>query len=1093
MRLAKEGIEKCQRGILRYNCADSLDRTNLAGFFCSVQILVEQCRCIGVFIENGHHICHSRLRGDRESAFANEKILPTGWESRVDAVTGHIFYIDHNTRTTTWTHPVPYELESVRHSEFPARPNNNSFGMLGCSVDDIRRCLMTNSLAALADLFLMNGDIHAGLYTGSKAMHTSMMHLLDSTKKRSTGVASNLSISLQRRYLNMMQDSGRQLQIEIFLGLNISRDFPSVPVNIKQRVLSQGQYGLLLRSVPSLCPSLLPEAWMLGCTNGCAATAWLCPNGENVVELCIFLERPCRVHKLLLTIAHGTYDVTAPLHMDVKVGRYINTVQYVLKRVCVPRCESGSRLLYYIPPIYKKTHSTEINNEIWEGLDPFRFNQDMPEVDYLTRIVTIRLHASAGQIEPMSLGPVQILGESLVHGCSWETETSKELIREFVSMNTGDSLICAIGQDSESAALGRDDEREAETRNCALQTINVVPNDINPVNHLAKFCTQRLTAETTFEKTANIRGSAYAHGMSSSLGLSDMVVKIPKERPLLNGLMDAVADSVGLATTVSGEARPTATLEVRHPAGTYEEALSEQLRQTRLNAENIVAVNAASTAIRTLQKLCPRMPKALSLVDQHTGFLLRCSSTTSSASFVEGGPSNCEAEQLDQQHLHQDERQPVFICMSSDMVSLAMFPYAGLAASVPTAENSPPPEAILANPAQTVDEWFAPEGVDSVEFVVVLPVLSRVQEVRIQVGAQGYSAIDAPVVNISTGDNLSTLDDHGSWDTNTSSNSIPESTKQAEAPTASTKGRLFPTLAQAAALASDQWLVCKFASSMVCRVVSVRVELPLRDQSASICAHKQDENDSDETDWISVTESDAAIAPTPHEGLSKEEHSNKPVHPSPWCQTTVPLPTRHLHLLRLVVVGSVVGPQAWRPELERYSERLMYKRSMADPRALPSRCWVHPSWEEVRGGGHVLELGLPVNVPWISGFRIYAPPQQQFMSQQCNPLVIRVYIQAEALKIGMAARHASNHCSMPTFFREYTIPVVREGTSLFFDFPQILVGTAFTFQLSGPTPPLAMPVPTHSTLPMDAVDSSESVSVTLLGRLRLYRYINTMP
>lgn len=55
------------------------------------------------------------------------------------------------------------------------------------------------------------------------------------------------------------------------------------------------------------------------------------------------------VCRLLLTIAHGTYDVTAPLHMDVKVGRYINTVQYVLKRVCVPRCESGSRLLYYIP------------------------------------------------------------------------------------------------------------------------------------------------------------------------------------------------------------------------------------------------------------------------------------------------------------------------------------------------------------------------------------------------------------------------------------------------------------------------------------------------------------------------------------------------------------------------------------------------------------------------------------------------------------------------------------------------------------------------------------------------------------------------
>lgn len=62
---------------------------------------------------------------------------------------------------------------------------------------------------------------------------------------------------------------------------------------------------------------------------------------------------------------------------------------------------------------------------------------------------------------------------------------------------------------------------------------------------------------------------------------------------------------------------------------------------------------------------------------------------------------------------------------------------------------------------------------------------------------------------------------------------------------------------------------------MVCRVVSVRVELPLRDQSASICAHKQDENDSDETDWISVTESDAAIAPTPHGKISNHPHEKK--------------------------------------------------------------------------------------------------------------------------------------------------------------------------------------------------------------------------
>ena len=38
---------KWQRGVLRYNCADSLDRTNLASYFAAVQVLVEQCAAAG--------------------------------------------------------------------------------------------------------------------------------------------------------------------------------------------------------------------------------------------------------------------------------------------------------------------------------------------------------------------------------------------------------------------------------------------------------------------------------------------------------------------------------------------------------------------------------------------------------------------------------------------------------------------------------------------------------------------------------------------------------------------------------------------------------------------------------------------------------------------------------------------------------------------------------------------------------------------------------------------------------------------------------------------------------------------------------------
>jgi hypothetical protein len=41
---------KQQRGVTRYNCADSLDRTNVGSFFGAVQVFVEQCRELDIAI-----------------------------------------------------------------------------------------------------------------------------------------------------------------------------------------------------------------------------------------------------------------------------------------------------------------------------------------------------------------------------------------------------------------------------------------------------------------------------------------------------------------------------------------------------------------------------------------------------------------------------------------------------------------------------------------------------------------------------------------------------------------------------------------------------------------------------------------------------------------------------------------------------------------------------------------------------------------------------------------------------------------------------------------------------------------------------------
>lgn len=39
--------------------------------------------------------------------------LPDGWEARVDPTTGRTFYIDHNTRTTSWMPPVAVTANEV--------------------------------------------------------------------------------------------------------------------------------------------------------------------------------------------------------------------------------------------------------------------------------------------------------------------------------------------------------------------------------------------------------------------------------------------------------------------------------------------------------------------------------------------------------------------------------------------------------------------------------------------------------------------------------------------------------------------------------------------------------------------------------------------------------------------------------------------------------------------------------------------------------------------------------------------------------------------------------------------------------------------
>ena len=291
-----------QRGVLRYNCADSLDRTNLASYFAAIQVLAEQCRVLNLDVASPDEDVGSASNGETGSAASGPgaavaatygrrdgtvaspsppPTLPPGWESRYDPVTGRTFYIDHNTRTTQWSLPpramdpepvVPNgsdaglrvgvgdatagstlanregegpsarardgEGEAVRLARGGSDASSDSWRLLGLGVDEVRAAVLAPALAAMCEIFLANGDLHAAVYTASRAIHTAIFHLLDGSTsartKREQGSAyaaaaslSNLSISAQRRFLNMTQDAHRQQQFEMFLGVNLENHFPS--------------------------------------------------------------------------------------------------------------------------------------------------------------------------------------------------------------------------------------------------------------------------------------------------------------------------------------------------------------------------------------------------------------------------------------------------------------------------------------------------------------------------------------------------------------------------------------------------------------------------------------------------------------------------------------------------------------------------------------------------------------------------------------------------------------------------------------------------------------------------------------------------
>lgn len=206
-----------QNGLLRFNCADSLDRTNAASCFTVMPILQQCLEHLGVQLD----------MVEQSNETKKLHTLPPGWEMRQHG--GRVLYIDHNSKRTQWEHPgIAGQMQQG------STKDSFSWRFFSYNLRDIQERLYPTVVQDFVEMFRKHGDVHSELYTGSAAMHSHILGIVLGNDIRSYGSASsvgklqNLKVAVQRRWNNTISDAPRQQSMEIFLGLNILRHCPAL-------------------------------------------------------------------------------------------------------------------------------------------------------------------------------------------------------------------------------------------------------------------------------------------------------------------------------------------------------------------------------------------------------------------------------------------------------------------------------------------------------------------------------------------------------------------------------------------------------------------------------------------------------------------------------------------------------------------------------------------------------------------------------------------------------------------------------------------------------------------------------------------------
>ncbi|XP_078444918.1 putative phosphoinositide phosphatase SAC9 isoform X2 [Wolffia australiana] len=982
-------LRSFQKGIIRFNCADSLDRTNAASYFGCLQVFAEQCKRLGISLDKNVNFDFSMSRQKQLSNAQFIGYLPPGWEERSDAVTGKIFYIDHNTRTTTWEHPCP----------------DRPWKRFDMSFEQFKNSTNLYPITQLAELFQLSGDIHATLYTGSKATHSQILNIFndESGKFKQFAAAQHVKITLQRRYKNVIVDSYRQKQWEMFLGIRMARHLPSVYIHSLE-VLSR------------------PPAF--------------------------FLKPLDRIFPRLM----GHEDLLNYKRKNMTWG------------ACLPRCSNGTNIILPLTgPMNPgdlavmggSTHLDPQGNEYLPFL--YNFEESEGDLNFHTRIVSVTFYPASIEKFPITLGQIEVLGVPLPwreifhrEGMRWlfiersDMEDSKSRDEEIRGFKVEDYLssgeifpVRKTGQLVKSSfprnslpeillpkieigiqhyldcvrrisdkghdlnfieAMTLEIERlqvnlSAAERDRALLSVGIIPSTVDPnrsidMSYLIKLSkladTLAFVGHTFFED--HIIGATGLEAVETCLdfwNLHEVGSMCMGKHCEVKVFSTSATSSESQATFFSCTACGKKACKVCC-AGKGAILLS---RFSSKDAKNFSGKQTqfsftGSDGAAICRLCCPEEVYHSLYVDyvRVLASLRRqsraCKAASKALTLVVG--SKTEKRQRESEKAETWLRK-----LLNGEESLAEFPYAGLLHLIQTAKGSESALSLLLpiGYGEWSSYWRAEPSCQTVDFPIALGSLSDVSGVILLVSSHGYSSADCPHVTIWASNNINREDRScmGQWDVQTS-----VATPDIYGP-------------ETEATSIPRHVKFHFQNPVRCRIVWIQLSLP-------------------RSGFLSLDKA---------------------------C----------IHAKRIIVFGSMAVPAPLTDSLSDNSN------SNTHPPAKLWRFRVPVEGERLSANDLVLEQHLPIGSPPLAGFRFdyfsaikprvtHSPAFKDLGMWSSSPVLLEDrFINPPILYIRVSV--VQDYSPNWVVVKEYRLPEARAGTIMYFDFPAAIHAKAVAFRLAG--------------------------------------------